>query len=301
MDIDGDFLLTELAPSDMLLQRIGRLWRHQKLPEVAARRPICARREVWIKHPYLSDDADATQLEAALGKSARVYAPYVLLRSLAEWRQIAQRGSLALPQHIRPLLEATYDPGKERSDTPAWVALRRQLETQAEEMGRQALSATHVWTLPDLEDEEGIQTRWSKQKTASLILIRRCRLVGSDGLQLEPLYGPSCQMQPHDWSFAAARTIHRNLVRVDRWLVRDGISATEAALGPAAKALAYHVPGEVALGIVGGSPNGTIRWPGSKAHASDLLYDEDLGVERLPRETRVFSTATYLQDDESYD
>ena len=75
VDIDGDFLLTELAPTDMLLQRIGRLWRHQKLPEVAARRPICARREVWIKHPYLSDDADATQLEAALGKSARVYRP----------------------------------------------------------------------------------------------------------------------------------------------------------------------------------------------------------------------------------
>src|SRR6185503_11539306 len=30
VDIDADFLLTDLAPTDMLLQRIGRLWRHQR-------------------------------------------------------------------------------------------------------------------------------------------------------------------------------------------------------------------------------------------------------------------------------
>ena len=187
VDIDADFLMTELAPTDMLLQRIGRLWRHQSRPEVAARRPDSAKREVWVKHPYLPDDADASELEVALGKSAHVYAPYVLLRSLAEWREVSQRGSLTVPEHIRALLEATYDPVKEAIDVPAWADLRRRLETEAKEMGRHALSAMRVWTLTELEDEEGIQTRWSKQKTASLILVRRCRRVGKDGLKLEPL------------------------------------------------------------------------------------------------------------------
>lgn len=305
VDIDADFLLTDLAPTDMLLQRIGRLWRHQGRTEMAARRPASAKHEVWVNHPGLPGDADASALVAALGKSAHVYAPYVLLRSLAEWRQVAQRGVLTLPTDIRPLLEATYDPSKEADDSPAWGELRHQLQAEAAELRQKALSATRVWTLPDLEDEEGIQTRWSKLKTVSLLLVRKAKTKGPE-LTLEPLHGRPFAIHPHLWetdgakAFAASKTIHRNLVRVDRWLVRDGIAATEA-LGPAARALARHVHGEVALGIVDGSSNGPIRWPGPEAPASNLFYDKDLGVERLPRPTRAPSTTTYLPDDDESD
>lgn len=304
VDIDADFLLTELAPTDMLLQRIGRLWRHQTRPEVAARRPASARREVWVNHPALLADADASALEDTLGKSAYVYAPYVLLRSLAEWQQVAQRGALRLPSDIRPLLEATYDPGKEADDPPAWAKLRRQLQTEANELQQKAISATRVWALPDLEDEEGVQTRWRKLETASLLLVRKARLKGKDGVELEPLHGPPLTLSPHLWeteaarAFAASKTIHRNLVRVDRWLVRDGIAATAQELGPAAGALARHVYDDVALGIIGALPNGPVRWPGSQAPDSPLFYDEDLGVERLPRPAQPPSPTTYLPDDD---
>ncbi len=30
IDIDADFLITDIAPTDMLFQRIGRLWRHER-------------------------------------------------------------------------------------------------------------------------------------------------------------------------------------------------------------------------------------------------------------------------------
>ena len=30
VDIDADLLITDLAPTDMLLQRLGRLWRHDR-------------------------------------------------------------------------------------------------------------------------------------------------------------------------------------------------------------------------------------------------------------------------------
>src|SRR5208282_325081 len=30
VDLDADLLITELAPTDMLLQRLGRLWRHER-------------------------------------------------------------------------------------------------------------------------------------------------------------------------------------------------------------------------------------------------------------------------------
>ena len=103
VDLDSDLLITDLAPTDMLLQRLGRLWRHERGP-----RP-CSTPEVWVQEPELDDmallDADVKTLREAFGKSARVYAPYVLLRSLQQWRN---RSTLTLPDDIRPILEATY-------------------------------------------------------------------------------------------------------------------------------------------------------------------------------------------------
>ena len=85
---------------------------------------------------------------------------------------------------------------------------------------------------------------------------------------------------------------------MDQWLVRDGLVGLSGVLGPSAKALARHAPADLALGIVDGDANGPIRWPGSNSPASNLFYDEDLGVERLPRQTRVVIPTTYLPDDD---
>ncbi len=127
VDIDADFLLTDLAPTDMLLQRIGRLWRHQDLALMASRRPTTARREVWVNCPPIPGDADAGDFREALGKAGRVYAPYVLLRSFVEWQKLGRKGKLLLPQDIRPLLEATYDKPS-RGEPKSWAALRQEVE-----------------------------------------------------------------------------------------------------------------------------------------------------------------------------
>ena len=75
VDIDLDFIVSDLAPTDMLLQRMGRLWRHQR-PDRKATEP-----EFWINAPVVNADADTKELKRALGKSAYVYAPYVLMRT----------------------------------------------------------------------------------------------------------------------------------------------------------------------------------------------------------------------------
>src|ERR1035441_2569501 len=108
VDIDLDFIVSDLAPTDMLLQRMGRLWRHER-PTRAATQP-----DFWIRLPELDPAGDARALKKALGRSAWVYAPYVLLRSAAVF---ADKTSLTLPDDIRPVLEATYKPRATKEPT----------------------------------------------------------------------------------------------------------------------------------------------------------------------------------------
>ena len=121
-----------------------------------------------------SDDAflraaSAKELRDAMGKSARVYAPYVLLRSLQQWSRSA---TITLPGDVRQILEATYaEPPA--SEPAAWRELREDLEKEKEKMAMLALNATAIWNNPPLPDEEGIQTRYSTYPTAQLLLARQ--------------------------------------------------------------------------------------------------------------------------------
>jgi CRISPR-associated endonuclease/helicase Cas3 len=282
VDIDADLLITDLAPTDMLLQRIGRLWRHDR-----GTRP-CPQPEVWIQMAH-SDDASLShasekEIRQALGKSAHVYAPYILLRSLQQWRE---RPTITLPGDLRPILEATYaDPA---ADEPsAWQELRKQLEKQKETMARQALNASAIWNNPALPDEECVQTRLSMYPTAQLLLATESTPLDSHSVRLCLLDGTVVTAHDFDWSFEAAKAIYRNLARVPRGAVAVG-------LAKAPRWLANHVAQPTAAGLA--QRDGDIRWPGDE-HQTGLSYHPDQGViinrERVPR-------APYEESDESYD
>lgn len=158
LDIDADFLITRIAPTDMLLQRIGRLWRHSETI-----RPSSARREAWLLAPDLAQ-AEANP-ESAFGATAKVYDPYVLCRSLAVWEK---RNQVSLPSQIRTLIEATYVPQQESGSMARYLY---QLERTREKLHRLALVGLSRGgqTLP----EEKAQTRHSDQETTEVLLIRR--------------------------------------------------------------------------------------------------------------------------------
>lgn len=291
VDIDADFLLTDLAPTDMLLQRIGRLWRHQELPQMAARRPDTARREAWVTCPAIPNRGDARVLKKALGKSAYVYAPYVLLRSLVEWRKLAERGKLVLPVDIRRLLEATYKPAS--AERKSWTELRLELAEERKSLQDRAEAVTRVWNMEELDDEEGVQTRWSKLKTGWLLLVRHAAQRGDD-LELAPLHGLSFVVRSREWNFPARKTIYHNLARVDARMIREGLECLP-------KPLAGYARPPFALGIVKSERNGSIYWPGQN-EPSRLFYDEDAGIEvrRSIGRGRIPPTQ-YEDDDESCD
>lgn len=160
LDIDADFLVSRIAPTDMLLQRLGRLWRHEKTP-----RPQTAQREAWIISPDLATAIISP--ESAFGATAKVYAPYVLCRSLQVWQGLAQ---VRLPGQIRELIEATYATQDESEHMARHLYQVKTMRTKLERLALLGISQGGT-TLP----EEKAQTRHSELESTEVLLIRSCQ------------------------------------------------------------------------------------------------------------------------------
>jgi CRISPR-associated endonuclease/helicase Cas3 len=282
VDIDADLLITDLAPTDMLLQRLGRLWRHER-----GARP-CPQPEIWIQLPELDEtalrEASDKELQKALGKSARVYAPYVLLRSLQQW---CSRKMIKVPEEIRLILEATYaDLG---SDEPnAWRVLREQIEKRKAMLASLALSATMIWTQPPLPDDEHVQTRFSTYRTAQLLLATAITSIDAHSVRLELLNSETVVANDYDWSFDAAKAIHRNLGPVPYWAVANALVQTP-------RWLSNHTSQATAVGLL--QRDGTLCLLGAQEQIG-LFYYKDQGI--IIDRQRI-SSAPYEDSDESYD
>ena len=261
LNIDGDFLVTDLAPSDIVLQRIGRLWRLKLLERTGEAR-------VLIHTLGLTRDnyraSSAKDLKELLGRSRYIYAPYVLLRTFENW---IERTSLRLPSDIRPIVEATYsDPANDEPES--WTELRRDLETQREQLRALAVNATLVMRQPLLEDDERAQTRISDIPTSHLVLAVGEPLETSKGISVQMLDGSEALIQSTSrFDVKAARIIHRNIARIPEW----GIP--EAHRDTAPEWLSKMVFGNTALGCV--NERGEIFIDGTP---SGLTWDIDQGV-----------------------
>ena len=203
VDLDADLMVSELAPTDMLLQRLGRLWRHER-----GRRPLdapCIR--------IIREKAGDTELRtmapkaivASLGGKAFVYEPFVLLRTLTVWQE-RQTTGVRIPAQVRELLEATY---ADREDDPdSWQQLADDAFARAMACRQKALSASNIWQ-PALDDAEGAQTRLSEVESVQMVL---CQQITDRKIRL--IDGDEVYCTTGLFSINIARAVHRNLVRV---------------------------------------------------------------------------------------
>lgn len=164
IDIDADFLVTRFCPTDMLLQRIGRLWRHSEAP-----RNPSATCTAMILAPDLK--AAIEDPAKAFAATAFVYSPYVLCRALEVWQSIS---TVSLPDDIRPLVESSY---AKREETAEMSKLLYELENgNRRQIGRKALQQMASLTLAasgQTFGEDKAQTRYSENKTADVLLARK--------------------------------------------------------------------------------------------------------------------------------
>lgn len=94
LDVDFDTMVSAIAPIDALLQRAGRLHRHDDRCRSVSTPP-----RLSVVSPTLLDD------DEVLGGSAKVYGELVLLRTLA---LLKRHGAVHLPADYRTLIEAVY-------------------------------------------------------------------------------------------------------------------------------------------------------------------------------------------------
>jgi CRISPR-associated endonuclease/helicase Cas3 len=108
LDIDFDLLITQLAPMDLLLQRIGRLHRHgyRERPELL-KKPMCI-------------VCDCDEMDEA---SRKIYGDWLIRRT----KELLPN-TISLPKDISPLVQETYrDMTEEEELYPYWT---EQMEKQ---------------------------------------------------------------------------------------------------------------------------------------------------------------------------
>lgn len=219
VDIDADWMISEIAPTDMLLQRMGRLWRHN--------RKIRPR-----EHPEIviiaQDPTQCVSIEGikdSFGKAnCSVYSPYVLMRTYDVWNT---RKTVVLPEDIRGLLEGTY---VENAHQPEDVMqdLKENLAHEREHLRKLACSAKDSnHGLPSGEDSVYAATRYSDlPMRTTLLLAERPEIQEYGRAKVTLMDGTEWVLDPNAPNFAATRQLHANVVSLATYILpeynRDG-------------------------------------------------------------------------------
>lgn len=184
LDLDADFLISRYAPIDMLLQRLGRLWRHEDFWREMNKqmRPDKAKREAYIIVPQ----QELPIKKQDLGEIAYVYHPYVLSRTLETLTTIGEE--IIIPSQIPRLITQTYSDRdeqneilkKQKQELDAFISITRNLALNAK-----TKAGT---TLPDIDTS----TRYTEIDSITTLILKNLInkdsskiLIFLDGTELE--------------------------------------------------------------------------------------------------------------------
>ncbi|CRK59250.1 CRISPR-associated helicase Cas3 [Alloactinosynnema sp. L-07] len=140
LDVDFDLMITDLAPMDLLLQRMGRLHRHDRVRPEGVSSPRCAVVGVqdWAAAPVSPVDG-----------SVKVYEEFPLLRAAA---LLVDRDSIRLPHDIAELVQRAY--GDDTVGPPDWLERLEVARSAAVASARARVEAAKVFLLDEASEAE---------------------------------------------------------------------------------------------------------------------------------------------------
>lgn len=262
VDIDADYLITDIAPTDMLLQRMGRQWRH-RYRERSTQRP----ETLVLLQGDPTEATTANEVISALGESScRVYSPYLLW---ASWQTWCERTLVEIPYDIRDLLEETY---KAREELPEYIKeLEEHTERVVASLEAKAISASSTEApLPILEDKEGVATRYSSLPTVDYLIVDHLE-ERSGTVRLTLPDAEEVFLARDTVDRALAVKLHSHVVRFPAYmLVGEGRSEKPALLQK-------HLPAHIGL-LVREEDEGRLFLCG---RATKLAYSSSFGLHTL--------------------
>ena len=134
LDLDFDTLITDLAPIDLLIQRAGRLWRHDR-PE---RR---GQPKLFVVSPEPTPDADKEWFARSFPKAAYVYQDHARLWLTA--RVLEQEGAIDSPCRLRSLIESVYNESADAEGLPTDLE-GRYFEAEGKSGAERSVANTNV-------------------------------------------------------------------------------------------------------------------------------------------------------------
>jgi CRISPR-associated endonuclease/helicase Cas3 len=148
LDIDFDLLVTDLAPVDLILQRMGRLHRHHRTRPAPVRDARCAVVGVpdWTAEPPYSTAG-----------SRRVYGDHTLLRAAAMLGP-GTRKDVVLPTDISPLVQAAY--GGEPLGSDSWQPSMAKAGEKAAALARKRTENAQHFLLGTVPPDTGSLIGW---------------------------------------------------------------------------------------------------------------------------------------------
>lgn len=133
LDLDFDLMITELAPIDLLLQRAGRLQRHERNYRPAN---FADDTTLWIIKPQIDENEIPD-----FGKSKYVYNEHILLRT---WLKIKELEQIAVPNDTEDLIEFVYGKNQECFDKKfldVWNKTKNEMNDKLRKKKRKAEEA----------------------------------------------------------------------------------------------------------------------------------------------------------------
>lgn len=242
LDIDADAMISDLAPVDLLLQRIGRLHRHPRIRPQVATEP-----RLWIAG--LGDDGRVESAEIG-----HVYHEHLMLRTAAALRY---RRVIELPNEVDPLVQLVYSsaPVEAAADGDRQIAeelaraegaWRAELARFAQLAAQAAISSPDAWSgilqAPPQDDEaaaNGLTRFGTRLGAASLSIVPLFQ--AELGLSVAPGGASWAVDQPVPvW---AARLLAQRWLRVSHPKVVFALARAERLAGwDAHAALCRHTP-----------------------------------------------------------
>lgn len=288
LDVDFDHMITDIAPSDLILQRIGRLHRH---PRAAGDRPSWAQLPtVRIRGVLSPPTPEAPPLIDDL--VSLIYPEHLLLASCTALGLLSETPRVSLPTDIPHIVHATYEEPatpeswRERSEQ-AWqvyTSTRDEAENRAESfrVGRPRPGTTLSHLFGQLSDDVD-RGEWGEQRglaqvrdtdpTLEVLIV----MTTPYGYRPLPWFVDKEAVETHygmEPSWETAQVLAASSVRLPRHFSKEWVFAQAIEMLEAETDVAWRrhplLRGQVMLRL---NPEGETTLVGRR-----LRYDQELGL-----------------------